>query len=107
MRLICFHSSFGYGRDASCLVARKGGPSKQSIGRNQQGTERRGLPYRGQMVLTFTYRCPRTGLQVQGRVAFDYPTDCEIYDPVTCTACGRVHLVNPKSGKMLDSSTAS
>ena len=37
----------------------------------------------------------------------DYPTDCEIYDPVTCTACGRVHLVNPKSGKVLDSSAAS
>jgi hypothetical protein len=22
---------------------------------------------------------------------------------VTCTACGRVHLVNPKSGKVLES----
>src|SRR6516165_6586282 len=89
------------------VVSRRAGPSKQSIGRNQRGIERRCLPYRGQMVLTFTYRCPRTGLQVQGRVAADHPTDCEIYEPVTCTACWRVHLINPKSGKMLDSSTAS
>src|SRR5262252_1538522 len=61
------------------LTARscKGGPSKQYIGRNQQGIERRCLPYRGQMVLTFTYRCPRTGLQVQGPVAADHPTDSE------------------------------
>jgi hypothetical protein len=24
------------------------------------------------------------------------------YDPVTCTACGRVHLINPKTGKVLE-----
>jgi hypothetical protein len=47
------------------------------------------------MVL-FTYRCPRTGLQVQGWA------DGEIYEPVTCTACGRIHLVNQKSGKVLE-----
>jgi hypothetical protein len=54
------------------------------------------------MDVTFTYRCPRTGLQVQGRIVADHATDCEIYEPVTCTACGRVHLVNRKSGKVLE-----
>jgi hypothetical protein len=26
----------------------------------------------------------------------------EAYVPVTCTACGRVHVVNPKTGKVLE-----
>jgi len=33
----------------------------------------------------------------------DELTDGENYEPVTCTACGRVHLINPKSGKVLES----
>jgi hypothetical protein len=47
-------------------------------------------------MVPFTYRCPRTGQQVQGWAADDL-TDGEIYEPVTCTACG-----NPKSGKVLE-----
>jgi len=54
------------------------------------------------MVVTFIYRCLRTGQQVQGRIADDL-TDDETYEPVTCTACGRTHLVNPKSGEVLES----
>jgi hypothetical protein len=54
-----------------------------------------------------TYRCPRTGLQVQGCAAADPLIDGEIYEPVTCTACGRIHLVNLKSGKVLESATSS
>ena len=49
----------------------------------------------------FTYRCPRTGLQVQGWAA-DQLTEGEFYEPVTCIACGRVHLINLKSGKVLE-----
>jgi hypothetical protein len=49
-------------------------------------------------MVPFTYRCPRTGLQVQGWTADD-PTNGETYEPVTCIACGRIHLVNPKSAK--------
>ena len=30
-------------------------------------------------------------------------TDGEIYEPMTCTACGLIHLVNLKSGKVLES----
>jgi hypothetical protein len=52
-------------------------------------------------MVQFTCRCPRTGQQVQGRVA-DELTNGETYEPVTCTACGRVHLVSPKSGKVLE-----
>jgi hypothetical protein len=53
-------------------------------------------------MVSFTYRCPRTGQQVQGWAAADLLADGEIYEAVTCTACGRVHLVNPKSGKVLE-----
>jgi hypothetical protein len=50
----------------------------------------------------FLYRCPSTGLNVQGFVAND-PTEseAEIYEAITCTACTRLHFVNPKTGKVL------
>jgi hypothetical protein len=54
-------------------------------------------------MVPFTYRCPRTGLQVQGWAAAADPlTVGEIYEPVTCTACGWIHLINAKSGKALE-----
>jgi hypothetical protein len=43
----------------------------------------------------------RAGLKVQGHVADDL-IDGDTYEAVPCTACGRVHLVNPKSGKVLE-----
>jgi len=48
---------------------------------------------------TFLYRCPITGHKVQGIVG-DKPTpdDAGIYETVTCTACARVHLINPSNG---------
>jgi hypothetical protein len=50
----------------------------------------------------FLYRCPNTGLNVQGWVADD-PTerDKETYETVTCTACTRLHVVNPSTGRVL------
>jgi hypothetical protein len=50
----------------------------------------------------FIYRCPNTGLNVQGFVADD-PTEgeAETYQSITCTICTRLHLVNPKTGKVL------
>lgn len=49
----------------------------------------------------FLYRCPNTGLRVQGFVAEDVPDDADSYETITCLACQRVHLVNPVSGKVL------
>lgn len=51
---------------------------------------------------TFLYRCPNTGLRVQGLVADD-PTERsdESYQAITCLACSRIHLVNPATGKVL------
>ncbi len=41
---------------------------------------------------------------MQGFVAND-PTDCDddIYEGILCAACGRLHLVNPKTAKVLGS----
>jgi len=52
----------------------------------------------------FLYRCPNTGLNVQGWVADD-PTERgdETYEPLACPACTRTHLVNPKTGRVLGS----
>jgi hypothetical protein len=48
----------------------------------------------------FIYRCPTTGLNVQGWVADDPSAENEnTYEAVVCMACTKIHLVNPKSGK--------
>jgi hypothetical protein len=44
----------------------------------------------------FLYRCPTTGYRVQGFIAEELPADT--YEAVACTACRRVHLVNPTTG---------
>jgi hypothetical protein len=51
----------------------------------------------------FLYRCPNTGLNVQGWTADEPPQDDETFEPVNCTLCGRVHLVNPRTAKVLGS----
>ncbi len=52
-------------------------------------------------MIPFIYRCPITGLNVQGWIADDPSEDGETYEPIACTACTRVHSVNLKSGKVL------
>jgi hypothetical protein len=51
----------------------------------------------------FLFRCPSTGLLVQGWLADDpsEASDDDAYEAVSCTACTRVHLVNPKTGVVL------
>jgi hypothetical protein len=49
----------------------------------------------------FLYRCPTTGFQVQGWATDDDPENGEHYESVICLACGRVHFVNPKTGRVL------
>jgi hypothetical protein len=39
-------------------------------------------------------------MNVQGCVADD-PTEGETYQPITCTICTRLHLVDPKTGRVL------
>jgi len=49
---------------------------------------------------TFLYQCAATGQKVQGWIADDGP-ECDTYRTFTCIACGRMHFVNPSTGKVL------
>ncbi len=52
---------------------------------------------------TFLFRCPNTGYRVQGFVAEeDFSDDVEDGQSVTCLACKQTHLVNPRTGKVLE-----
>jgi hypothetical protein len=55
----------------------------------------------------FIYRCPATGMKVQGWSADEPSSEIgnEVYETVVCTACTRVHLVNPKTGKTIGDDT--
>jgi hypothetical protein len=50
----------------------------------------------------FLLNCPNTGYQVQGHVGpEDEPTEEGTFVPVNCPVCAQVHLVDPKSTKVL------
>jgi hypothetical protein len=51
----------------------------------------------------FLYRRPNIGQKVQTWAADDPEDDDLTYIQVTCLACAQVHLVNPKTGKVLGS----
>jgi hypothetical protein len=54
-------------------------------------------------MVPFIYRCPVTGLNVQGLFADEVPAKgTDTYEAVTCAACTRVHLINRSTGKTLD-----
>ena len=48
----------------------------------------------------FLYRCPTTGQNVQSWAANDGSAADETLT-VTCLVCRRVHLVDPKTGRVL------
>jgi hypothetical protein len=51
---------------------------------------------------TFIYRCPITGFRVHSDAPDEPSQDKgEHFEPVKCTACKCVHLVNPKTGKLI------
>jgi hypothetical protein len=50
--------------------------------------------------VTFVFRCPHTGRDVQPWSESDFKTS-PTYEPVTCLACLSVHLVDPETGRVL------
>lgn len=63
-----------------------------------------GLAASGDAMALFLYHCPNTSLQVQGFVEDDDADNKgrrEIYCGEDCPACGKLHFVNPTSGKVL------
>jgi hypothetical protein len=54
----------------------------------------------------FVFRCLTTGQNVQGYSEADDASGGELrYEGVSCLACGRVHVVNPATGKLLSEET--
>ena len=49
----------------------------------------------------FLFRCPTTGLQVQGWVADDVADEDDAFVTVACTACLQAHFVNAITGRVL------
>jgi hypothetical protein len=50
----------------------------------------------------FIFRCPTTGLNVQGWFADEVTAnEGDAYETVTCLACRMVHLVNRATGRTL------
>jgi predicted RNA-binding Zn-ribbon protein involved in translation (DUF1610 family) len=49
----------------------------------------------------FVFRCPNTGLNVQGWSVEEIREDADAYESITCTACGQLHFVNPATGRAL------
>ena len=54
----------------------------------------------------FLFRCPRTGLMVQGFIADDAaePGDDDFVQ-VKCNACGSHHFVNPRTNSVQPTAT--
>ncbi len=53
-------------------------------------------------MVPFIYRCPTTGLNVQGLFADKVPAkETDTFEPITCVVCTRVHLINRSTGKII------
>ena len=50
---------------------------------------------------TFIFRCPHANLNVQ-EFALNSNDTAAAFEPIVCTACGQVHLINAKTGEVLD-----
>jgi hypothetical protein len=48
----------------------------------------------------FVFRCPNSGLQVQGYTRNEVAENSETYEGILCAMCQRIHLVNPASGEV-------
>ncbi len=48
-----------------------------------------------------TYRCPNTGQVIETSIGSDADADERDYVPLRCTSCGRIHLINRATGKLL------
>ncbi len=47
------------------------------------------------------YRCPNTGQMIETSIGTEKSADERDYVPLRCTSCGRIHLVNRVTGKLL------
>ena len=60
-------------------------------------------------MVTFFYRCPTTGAQVEGQHVESGPSPpgpLMTYVAVPCPACRGLHIVNPETGKLISEEMA-
>jgi hypothetical protein len=50
----------------------------------------------------YCYCCPAAGVNVEGFTASDLADENTGYEIVACLACTSTHMVNPRTGKVLD-----
>ena len=51
---------------------------------------------------TLLFKCPSTGMTVQGWLCDEDPNEADTYEAVSCPACAHVHFVNRGTGKTLN-----
>jgi hypothetical protein len=57
------------------------------------------------IMVAIMFRCPNTGSQVQGWIAEDVTDAGEnTYESTSCHACGRMHWINPRTGRVIGQS---
>ena len=50
----------------------------------------------------YCYCCPAAGVNVEGFTASDLASENTGYEIVACLACTSTHMVNPRTGKVLN-----
>ena len=50
----------------------------------------------------YCYCCPAAGVDVEGFTARDLASENTGYEIVACLACRSTHMVNPRTGKVLN-----
>ena len=58
-------------------------------------------------MITLIYRCPTTGLKVQGLVEKTEVPSGDTFVSLDCAACGRMHFVNPTTKRVLGATDTS
>jgi hypothetical protein len=51
---------------------------------------------------SYCYRCPVTGVNVEGFSASDLTSENAGYEILVCLSCTSTHMVNPRTGKVLN-----
>lgn len=85
---------------------RSGGPKALGdtcVAANCCGSMLAGLRRRQFSMGAFLYTCPATGMKVHGWTA-EEAGGPDHYETVECTACKRLHLVNPRTGRVAGAS---
>jgi hypothetical protein len=52
------------------------------------------------------FRCPHAGMNVQADLPKQESNEDELYEAITCPACGRLHFISRRDGRILGQAAA-